>query len=275
MDISNVIFKMPESIKKFIGSNTMAIFDMDGVLINSLSSWREINKKFFEAHNIFMTEPEIVEFNKNICGLNYDYTIGYIRNNYVPHLPIDEVYNTITDMAIEEYTNNVSVNEEIISIIQFLNSTNIPVHICTANIIKLTMPILQILKDKFDIKIKSVVTSDLPGVKSNDKIILYQTLINDFGVDKDNIVIFEDSNAVLSWITTYNRLSVGTSKIHMYLVDSSYNDVRVLKSNKHEVIHRVINNSIRKPECFNTSQHFSYCKECNDLYYCKTNKKAI
>ena len=75
------------------------IFDMDGTLIDSMNIWHEIDRIFFENHNI----PFPDDLAKQIDGLSFDETADYFLNNFPLDYTKEEIQKIWRDMSFEYY----------------------------------------------------------------------------------------------------------------------------------------------------------------------------
>lgn len=207
MDKINIVFDRFNLKDK---NQYTGIFDMDGVILESIHIWNEVNTKFFESYDI---EYNSDKFQKEICGLSYDKTMEHISINYIKSLTPPQVYVKMTNMAVEKYV-DAKINEHIINIAMSGFKQTI---LCTANIRPIVNTVLDRIYAVYDFKFDKVVTSDdLIMCDCHNKHDIYVSTILNSGVSYP-ISIFDDS------LNTLQKLRYVSPPLELIYVDNGHN----------------------------------------------------
>lgn len=75
------------------------IFDVDGVILDSLDIWDRIPSLFLEAHGI----KPYLSLNEEIASLSYDEGIQYLNDTYHLNMSIQEIQSELDDILFHYY----------------------------------------------------------------------------------------------------------------------------------------------------------------------------
>ena len=161
------------------------IFDVDGVILDSLDIWDRIPSLFLEAHGI----KPYLSLNEEIASLSYDEGIQYLNDTYHLNMSIQEIQSELDDILFHYYDQEVSLQPFIQDYIDGFYKLKIPMCITTAgskkNVIH-AFSRLQIL-DKFEYILSC---DEIYSNKNHPDI--YRQLAKAMNINKEDIVVFED-----------------------------------------------------------------------------------
>ena len=81
----------------------VAIFDLDGTLIDSTSIWSEIDRLFFSKRGLDIP----ADYGKAIAHLGLDKAATYTRTHYFPDEKEEDIRKEWNDLAIYEYKEKI------------------------------------------------------------------------------------------------------------------------------------------------------------------------
>ncbi|WP_105614002.1 HAD family hydrolase [Vallitalea okinawensis] len=207
MHETNIIFEKFNLKNK---NQYIGIFDMDGVIIESIPLWNEINTKFFKSYGVGY---DAVMYQKEICGLSYDKTVEHISVNYIKSLTPSEIYEQMTNMAIEKFI-ETKINEYILNIAMSGFRKTI---LCTANIRPIAKAVLDKIYALYNFSFDKVITSDDQNMRHcHNKYDMYESTILSNGISYP-ISIFDDS------LNTLEKLRSVSPPLKLVYVDNGHN----------------------------------------------------
>ena len=172
----------------------LVIFDMDGLLIDSerisIQAWKKVIRKY----KINIDEEEFI---KNIIGSN----IIYFKDSLEKLFNDNETYLSFIDDHNKEVfkiaeTEGIKVKIGVNELIEYLLSNKIKIALASSSFKDKVKKYLNKIKlyDKFDY---IVCGDDVDNIKPSPDI--YDKICNYFEIDKNNVIILEDSkNGLLS-----------------------------------------------------------------------------
>ncbi len=164
---------------------TACIFDMDGTLVDSLTIWDDIDKRFFALHN--MDVPS--DYAKVIAHMSFMEMAVYTKETYQIEESIEEIANTWLSWSKEAYLYHIKDKPGVKNFLSYLKSNKIPLALATTNSKDLYEPCLNRLglTSYFDY-IANV--NDLETKKSEPKIYLH--LADKLKSSPEQTLVFED-----------------------------------------------------------------------------------
>lgn len=163
-----------------------AIFDMDGVLLDSNYIWRDLGPNYLRSHGL---EPE-EGLRRILQPLSMEDTAVYFRTRY--HIPRtdDQIVQDLTDIIRDEYTLRAPAKAGADRLLALLKAHGVPMYVATATDRVLAEAALRRngLLDYF----KGILTcAEVGASKTSPKI--YEEALARLGCAKEDCVIFEDS----------------------------------------------------------------------------------
>lgn len=163
----------------------LAIFDLDGTLIDSTSLWSEIDSIFFKRRN--MEIP--FNYGKEIAHLGLLNAAKLTKEKYLPNEEIDDILKEWHDLALEAYQYHINLKENSLEVLEFLKEKGVKIALATANSEELYLPLLKRLNIEKYFSIITDVNSCKDGKNSSE---IYDKIAAFFRVNKDETLIFED-----------------------------------------------------------------------------------
>lgn len=164
----------------------LAIFDLDGTLINSTSIWSDIDSNFFLSRG--MEVPS--DYGESIAHVGLEEAAKITKEKYAPHETEENILNEWLTLSQKAYEEDIPLKNNVHELLKLLKEHDVHIALATANAEELYLPCIRRLDIEkffeFVINPKSV-----KGGKSTTKI--YDIVKEHFGVKDDEVVIFEDS----------------------------------------------------------------------------------
>ena len=181
----------------------LAIFDLDGTLIDSTSLWFDVDNEFFNTRG--MEVPET--YCKEIAHIGLKAAAIHTKNKYFHNENIEDILDEWNRLSLKGYQTSIPLKENAKEILDFISSKGIIIALATANSKTLYEPCLKRLGiDKYFSYIIDV-NSCKEGKDSSE---IYDKVIDHFGINKTNTIIFEDSLTAIktAFISNYNVVAV-------------------------------------------------------------------
>lgn len=180
----------------------LAIFDLDGTLINSTSLWKDVDETFFKRRNMVVGE----EYSKEIAHVGLEKAAKITKEKYLPNEKEEDILKEWNDLAIEAYKFRITLKDNVIKLFELLKKNNVKIALATANSKELYEPCLNRLQIAKYFDAIEDVNSCLEGKNSSE---IYDKITHKFLVNKDNVVIFEDMITALKTSFNAGYLTVG------------------------------------------------------------------
>ncbi len=161
------------------------IFDLDGTLADSMWVWIDIDKEFFESHNMVFPES----LNRDIEGLGFTETAEFFVANFDLEETVDDLKDLWNDMALEKYRTKVELKPGAYEFLKYLKAHGIKTGMATSNARQLVEVILAArgIGDLID-----AVTTVCEVSRGKPDPDVYLTTAAKLGVEPEKCLVFED-----------------------------------------------------------------------------------
>lgn len=166
----------------------LAIFDMDGTLIDSTGKWGEIDREFFAKRGID-TVPE--DYGKQIVHLGLEKGAEMTIEKYgFVNDTVEGIIKEWRDASMHEYLYNIPLKPYAKEILEYFKQNGVLLALATANDSDLYLPCLKRLNiyNYFDYIIDVNVVKE---GKTSPKI--YNSVCEKFNIKQSEAVVFEDT----------------------------------------------------------------------------------
>ena len=195
----------------------LAIFDLDGTLIDSTSLWADIDKEFF--HKRGMEIPP--SYNEEIAHIGLQKAAELTVEKYVPNERVEDVIKEWIDMSAHAYKETIPLKEGALDLIKLLHDNGVIITLATANSKDIYEPCLSRLEMLEHFAIVMDVNSCKQGKNSPE---IYDLISNKFGVKREETIVFEDM--IVPIITAYKA---GYNVVGVYDKASTKDEQAVIK----------------------------------------------
>ena len=184
----------------------LAIFDLDGTLIDSTTLWDEIDVKFFAKRG--MDVPP--NYGKRIAHMGLKTGANWTKETFLPNESAEDILQEWKDACRRAYEEELPLKPNAVDALQALKDRGISLAVATANAREFYEPCLKRLGiyDYFE-HILDVNTID--SGKDSSKI--YDLLSERFGLKAESVLVLEDTFGPMA-----TAMSAG------YLVAGVYDD---------------------------------------------------
>lgn len=196
------------------------IFDMDGTLIDSMWLWKAIDIEYLARFGHELPE----DLQDAIEGKSFSETAVYFKERFNIPDDTDTIKSDWNKMAWDYYEHKVTMKEQVVDFLRYLNDNNYKMGIGTSN----SREMVGLIVDKFQIGdyIHAIRTSCevAKGKPSPD---VYLKVAEDLGVKPEECLVFEDvpmgimaaNNAGMRSCAIYDDFSKGLTTEKMKLAD--------------------------------------------------------
>lgn len=163
-----------------------AIFDLDGVLLDSNYIWRDLGARFLRRYGI---EPES-NLRNVLQPLTMEDTAIYFRDHY--HVPrtAQEIAQEMTDMIREEYTMHAKAKPGVDKVLSLLKMSGVTMYVATAS--DRTLAEAALKRTDLMRYFKGMMTCSEAGASKVSPLI-YEKCLTRLRCDKQHCMVFEDS----------------------------------------------------------------------------------
>ena len=164
-----------------------AIFDMDGVLVDSMSVWNNATAALLRARGI---EPDAATQEK-IMSLTLRQGLAYCREAYSLPLTVDELMEHVSAYMEDFYTHHVELKPGVKKFLSLLKMEGVWMYIATNTDRRLVDIALK--RTGIDGYFRGIVTCAEVGVGKRDSAEVYERCMRRLQSNKKDTVIFEDA----------------------------------------------------------------------------------
>ena len=180
----------------------VAIFDLDGTLLDSLGVWYDIDIKFLSKRNLEVPS----DYAKNISGLSFkqvaEYTVKYfnLKEN------VEDVMKEWFEMAVEEYSTNVLLKPYAKDYLRYVKDEGVRLCVATNLPASLSVPALK-NNDVMDFFDAIYQPEDVGKSKNHPDLFLY--CAKELNTNPESCIVFEDIPSNIQGAKKANMLTCG------------------------------------------------------------------
>lgn len=183
---------------------TGAIFDVDGVLLDSMAAWREVDARYLVRQG---KTPD-GDLSQVLLSMHMTESVEYLRMQYELPWSCEEILGQIVEMMEEYYTHIIQPKEGTLELLKALAERGVPVTVATAGERKLASAGL--LSGGLLPYIDAIFTCEDVG-QGKDSPAVYLAALESMGTDLASTWVFEDS---LHGILTAGRAGFPTVGVY-------------------------------------------------------------
>ena len=163
-----------------------AIFDMDGVLLDSNYIWRDLGSRYLRNYG---KEPE-ENLRSLLQPMTMEDTAIYFREHYRIPRTAKEIAQEMTDMIRAEYTQHVPAKEGVDKLLSLLKMSGVTMYVATAT----DRPLAEAALKRTGLMryFKGMMTCAEAGASKTQPLI-YEKCLTRLRCDKQHCMVFEDS----------------------------------------------------------------------------------
>ena len=161
------------------------IFDLDGTLIDSMGVWAKIDEEYLSSfgHEV----PDNLQ--EEITHLTLTETANYFKVKFNIADEIHTILDTWHKMALEHYSHNIKLKDNVIPFLDSLKKKNIKTALATSN----SVPLLEAtLKNNGIYEYFDAITTTEEVKKSKDNPDIYLLSAKKLNVLPEDCLVFED-----------------------------------------------------------------------------------
>lgn len=164
----------------------VALFDVDGTILNSMGAWENLGRQFLKTKGI--------DTSKNINNILYPMTsleaASYLKNHYQLNDSIQEILESFHKDLYNYYANEVQLKDGIIDILEGLKNNGYKLFIASSS----TKELITKSFERLNIKkyFNEIFTYDNLRIPKSDEA-FYVTISRKIKAEPTDIIVFEDN----------------------------------------------------------------------------------
>ena len=215
---------------KFLNKDIkLAIFDLDGTLIDSTSLWADIDREFFAKRGLEIPPS----YNEEIAHIGLQKAAELTVNKYLPNEDVESIKQEWIDMSVHAYKETIPLKEGALELLKLFHDSGVIIALATANSKDIYEPCLTRLEMLKHFAVVADVNSCKEGKSSSE---IYDRIANQFQAKKEETIIFEDMlvpiktafNAGYIVVGVYDKASTRDEQAvikHSHLYIKNYSEV--------------------------------------------------
>lgn len=163
----------------------LAIFDLDGTLIDSTSIWAEIDEKFFAKHGLEIPPS----YNEEIAHIGLTKAAELTSKKYLPKEKPEDILKEWMNFCYEAYATSIPLKKDAEKLLKLLKDNGVHIALATAN----SKEIYEVALHRLDIHQYFDCILDVNSCKEGkNSPEIYDKACETFKVNRGETIIFED-----------------------------------------------------------------------------------
>ena len=198
--------KCNKTFYKYNASNH--IYDLDGTLIDSLGIWQNLASSYLNDRGIEIKN----NLDKEINNLSLNESSSYLKENYGLPESTEEIKGQILNKIYHLYSDSIKLKSGVKSYIEHIYNKGITLSIASASSQCMVQSVLK--NNGIDKYFSFIKTEEEVGASKAKSSAVYDAILEELKIDKDDVVVFEDSYVALKTLKNNDYYSVGVYDKH-------------------------------------------------------------